>query len=156
LGRLARLEGREIRRLDMATGTKQPIVFGQLTARQAEDLHRFGTVTTILIPDAPPADFDLPGYPPTERQRLNEIADRWRAAYCGNFLREVGKESGDNWLIYEGYDETTDQPAFITTNHVHAGEYDLDAIDEFVCNAPEDVKWLLQMVVDLANPESEA
>jgi hypothetical protein len=135
---------------------KEPIVFGTLTPRQAEDLYRFGTVHAILIPDAPKADFDLPGYPPSERERLNEIADRWRRAYCGNFLRVVGDYTGDNHLVYESYDGEADDRAHITTDRVHTSEMvDQTDIDDFVCNAPEDVKWLLQMVVDLTNPESE-
>lgn len=100
-------------------------------------------VVTIRVPAEPKADFDLPGRPPTDRERFNEIADRWRNAYCGNLLRvEPDQADGSNWLLYDGFDH------YITTEHVHASDYDCEAITQFVINAPEDMKWLLQLVLD--------
>lgn len=102
----------------------------------------------IVIPDLPAADFDLPGRTLEERKRFNDFATLWRRAYCGNLLK-VDKYDGENWLLYDAGDYS------ITTDHVHASEYDLDAISDFICNAPEEVKWLLQLVIDLTDQVGE-
>lgn len=129
----------------------KPIVFGTVTPQQAEDFYRFGDVMAIVIPDGPPADFDLPNRPKADRDRYNEIAQRWRDAYIGNYAREDGPHTGDNWLIFDCGDHQ------ITSDHVHASEMiDQDTITEFVINAPDDVKWLLQLVLDILPDEEEA
>lgn len=134
--------------------TKEPIVFGEVTLKQAEE-GRFSDVMTIMLPEAPKADFDLPGRPKADRDRLNEIAQRWREAYCGNFLKVREKDfHHENWDLYANAGSSGD--CVITTNRVHASEMmDYDDIDEFVINAPEDVKWLLQLVLDLVGEEEQ-
>jgi hypothetical protein len=127
---------------------KKPMVFGEVTPREAEDYYRFGTIMTLMLPGKPEADFDLPGRPPEDRQRFNEIAQRWREAYIGNYLREDGPHRGDNWLIFDCGDFQ------ITSDHVHCSDMEsIEDIAEFVINAPDDMKWLMQMVLDLTSGE---
>lgn len=130
--------------------TTGKIVFGEITKQEAERKAGWPKgYFSITLPPVEIPDWTLDELEEADKTRFREIALRWKKGYVGNFLRvPSAKEHGDNWLVYDAGKYS------LTTDCVHVSDMaPQEDIDDFVCNAPEDVKWLLATLLDLVEKD---